>query len=60
MSSYIVGGLPFVSVLFMLVGNREYLMTLFSEDVGHWILGYGIVSWCIGFLWMRKMIKVKM
>jgi tight adherence protein B len=60
MSSYIVGGLPFVSVLFMLVGNRPYLMMLFSEDIGHYILGYGIVSWVLGFLWMRKMIKVKM
>ena len=60
MSSYIVGGLPFVSVLFMLLSNRAYLMTLFEEDVGKYILGYGIVSWILGFLWMRKMIKVKM
>jgi tight adherence protein B len=60
MSSYIVGGLPFVSLLMMLAGNREYLMNLFTEDIGHYILGYGIVSWVLGFLWMRKMIKVKM
>jgi tight adherence protein B len=60
MSSYILGALPFLSVLFMLFANRTYLMPLFEEDVGHYILGYGIVSWCLGFLWMRKMIKVKM
>jgi len=60
MSSYIVGGLPFVSVLFMLVGNRSYLMALIEEPIGHYILGYGIISWVLGFLWMRKMIKVKM
>ena len=60
MSSYIVGGLPFISVLFMLVGNRAYLMELFDADIGHYILGYGIISWVLGFLWMRKMIKVKM
>ena len=59
MSSYIVGALPFVSVLFMLFANRAYLMPLFTEDIGHYILGYAIVSWCLGFLWMRKMIKVK-
>jgi tight adherence protein B len=60
MSSYILGALPFLSVLFMLFANRTYLMPLFEEDVGHYILGYGIVSWCLGFIWMRKMIKVKM
>ena len=59
MSSYIVGALPFVSVLFMLFANRAYLMPLFTEDIGHYILGYAIISWCLGFLWMRKMIKVK-
>jgi tight adherence protein B len=60
MSSYILGALPFVSLLFMVVGNREYLMPMFEEKVGHIVLGYGIFSWTIGFLWMRKMIKVKM
>jgi tight adherence protein B len=60
MSSYIVGGLPFVSILFMLVSNRPYLMGLFEETLGHYILGYGIITWSLGFMWMRKMIKVKM
>ena len=60
MSSYILGALPFFSMLFMLMGNRQYLMPLFQEDVGHYFLGYGIFSWVIGFLWMRKMIKVKL
>ena len=60
MSSYILGALPFVSLLFMLFGNRDYLMPMFEEPVGHYVLAYGIFSWAIGFLWMRKMIKVKM
>ena len=60
MSSYILGALPFVSLLFMLFGNRDYLMPMFQEPVGHYVLAYGIISWVLGFLWMRKMIKVKM
>ena len=60
MSSYILGALPFVSLLFMLFGNRDYLMPMFEESVGHYVLAYGIISWVLGFLWMRKMIKVKM
>ena len=60
MSSYILGALPFVSLLFMLFGNRDYLMPMFQETVGHYVLAYGIISWVLGFAWMRKMIKVKM
>ena len=41
MSSYVVGALPFVSLLVHAVTiNREYLMPLFNEPVGHYILGY--------------------
>jgi tight adherence protein B len=60
MSSYILGALPFVSLLFMLFGNRTYLMPMFEEPIGHYVLAYGIISWSLGFIWMRKMIKVKM
>ena len=60
MSSYILGALPFVSLLFMLFGNRDYLMPMIQETVGPYVLGYGIISWVLGFVWMRKMIKVKM
>jgi tight adherence protein B len=60
MSSYILGALPFVCVLFLLVANRGYIMNLFTTDVGHYILGYAAISWSLGFLWMRKMMKVKM
>jgi len=60
MSSYILGALPFVSLLFMLFGNRDYLMPMFEESVGHYVLAYGIISWVLGFLWMRKMIKANM
>ena len=48
MSSYILGALPFLSLLFMLFGNRAYLMPMFEEhdralhpgvrhlQLGHW------------------------
>ena len=38
MSSYILGALPFVSLLFMLFGNRDYLMPMFEEPIGHYVL----------------------
>ena len=59
MSSYILGALPFLCLLFMFAANRTYLMPLFDEPIGNFMLGYAIFSWTLGFLWMRKMIKVK-
>jgi Flp pilus assembly protein TadB len=58
MSSYIVGALPFMSLLFMLFANRTYVMPLFNTDGGHMILGGALVMWTLGFLWMREMNKV--
>ena len=60
MSSYVVGGLPFVSALVMLAFNREYIMRLFKYDAGRYIIGYGAFSWTVGFLMMKKMMKIKM
>jgi tight adherence protein B len=59
MSSYVVGSLPFVSGIFMGAFNRDYIMRLFNTDVGHYFLAYGAISWSLGFLMMRKMMKIK-
>jgi tight adherence protein B len=59
MSSYVVGALPIASLLFMLVGNRSYVMPLFTTDAGHIVLGIGIFMWTLGFMLMKKMTKVK-
>jgi tight adherence protein B len=59
MSSYVVGGLPFVSLLAMLTMNHDYTMPLFTDTAGHYILGYAIGSWVLGLLWTRSMTKVK-
>ena len=58
MSSYIVGALPFLTLIFMLFANRPYVMPLFTTDAGHLILGGALTMWTLGFLWMREMNKV--
>jgi tight adherence protein B len=58
MSSYIVGALPFLSLIFMLFANPTYVMPLFDTYGGHLILGGALVLWTLGFLWMREMNKV--
>jgi tight adherence protein B len=59
MSSYVVGGLPFASMLMMMVSNRPYIMALFTNPLGHWVLVFAGVMWSLGFLIMTRMTKVK-
>ncbi len=58
MSSYIVGALPFLTMLFMLFANRPYIMPMFTTEMGHYMLGGALVLWTMGFLWMKRMTKV--
>jgi tight adherence protein B len=58
MSSYIVGALPFVTLLFLLFVNRPYVMPLFTTDAGHYFLVGAMVMWTLGFAWMKSMTKV--
>jgi tight adherence protein B len=58
MSSYIVGALPFLALLFMIFANRPYVMPLFTTDGGHYILAAAGGMWTLGFAWMRSMNKV--
>ncbi len=58
MSSYIVGALPFVTLLFLLFANRPYIMPLLTTDLGHIMCGVALTMWTLGFLWMRSMNKV--
>ena len=61
MSSYILGALPFViAAVHAVRATATYLMPLFEEHDRALRARYGIVSWTLGFIWMRKMIKVKM
>jgi tight adherence protein B len=59
MSSYVVGALPFFSLLITFTFNPDYIKPLFTTQIGHYVLGYGICSWTVGFLVMKRMTKVK-
>jgi tight adherence protein B len=58
MSSYIVGALPFFTLLFLLFANRPYVMPLFTTEAGHYFLFAGAFMWVLGFAWMKSMTKV--
>jgi tight adherence protein B len=58
MSGYIVGALPFLTLLFLLFANRPYVMPLFTTEMGHYFVIGALVLWSLGFLWMKSMTKV--
>jgi tight adherence protein B len=59
MSSYVVGGLPFFSLGFMMTCNRAYVMPLFKTQYGHYVLGFAAFMWTLGFIIIKKMTKVR-
>jgi tight adherence protein B len=59
MSSYVVGALPWVSLLMSMLSNRDYAMVLFTNPLGHYMLGYALGSWALGFFIMSRMMKVQ-
>lgn len=59
MSGYVLAVLPIAvgSVIFML--NPDYILTLFRERLGHFMLVTGAVMQILGFLWIRKIINIE-
>jgi tight adherence protein B len=58
MSSYILAALPICTGIFISFTNPAYCSLLLTDPVGKAALGYAIVTWTVGLLWMRRMTKV--
>ena len=58
-SASIIGSLPFLVAGFLSIVNPEYLMLLFTETAGHWMLGIGAFWLACGIAVMNKMINFK-
>ena len=59
MTLYILMGLPPGFTLMMYALNRTYMMPLFTETAGHWALGLAATAQLLGFLIIRKIIRIK-
>lgn len=57
-AAVILGSLPFIAAILISILNKKYLSPLFSDPMGHAILGAGIISWVFGFLWLRTLSQV--
>ncbi|TCS07310.1 type II secretion system F family protein [Rhizobium sp. BK418] len=56
-SAVIIGALPFIVALLVYLTSPQYMMVLFSDPRGHFILGFSAVWMSIGIFVMRNMIN---
>ena len=56
-SAYIIGSLPFVMGVLIYIVNPGYIMDLFIDPRGHFLIGLGLTSFAIGAFVMYKMVK---
>jgi tight adherence protein B len=59
MSGYVLGGLPIAIGVAVFVLNPDYIMTLFREPIGHWMLGAAAVLQVTGYMWIRKITNIE-
>lgn len=58
LSASVIGALPFFTGVIAAAANPEYMRLLVTESVGQMFLAYAVVSWILGFFWLRKMAQV--
>jgi len=56
-SAYIIGSLPFVMAVLIYLVNANYIMDLFIDPRGHFLIGLGLTSFAVGAVVMYRMVK---
>jgi len=59
LSGYVLGALPIFLVLTLYVLNPDYISILFKETAGKYLVASALVLQTIGFLFIRKIISIK-
>ena len=57
-SGYMLGVLPFASLLFVMMYRAKYLRPLVDDPLGRTIAMGGAALWLVGVVWMNRMTKV--
>ena len=45
--------------LYMLLANREYVSFFWTNVLGYFALGFLTILFILGFIWMRKLVKIE-
>lgn len=58
LSMYILGALPVLVALYLRVVNPSYLSLMYETRIGLVLLGTAACLYILGFVWMRKVVKI--
>ncbi len=59
-TGYILGGLPFVIGTMIFIFSPEYIQTLFGDPLGHVLMAFGAIWFCLGVFIMNEVSKVEL
>jgi tight adherence protein B len=57
-SALILSLLPFVIFFLLILMNRKYMNTLFTDPAGIYLIGIGLFNILVGIIWMKRIIKL--
>lgn len=58
-SGYVLAVLPIAVGCAIFVVNRPYMMILFQDQMGRWLLLTGAVMQIVGYIWIRKIVNIE-
>jgi tight adherence protein B len=58
-SGIVIGSMPSVLGVVLFVINADYIMTLFTHNIGIMLVVAGVISQIIGFILIRKVIQIE-
>jgi len=59
LSGYVLALLPFVLGVAIFTLNREYMMPIFEQEIGRFMLVGALIFQILGYLWIRKILDIE-
>lgn len=59
LSGYIISALPFILFFWINLANPKYLDSLYKHPMGYYVLGAGIFMQVVGWLIIRRIVKIE-
>jgi len=58
-SGYVLAVLPIAVGSAIFAINREYMLILFRDPLGHWLLPIGVMLQILGYVWIRRIVHIE-
>jgi len=58
-SGYVLGGMPVVLGIALYTLNPGYMMPIFTEEIGRYMLAGALVFQVLGYLWIRRILDIE-